>query len=182
MARQRLVCSIQNSRISGSGLESASEPLLGCVGARPLDPSREMFHLHLVAVDLLAAELAVDLVQVQTVRAGNVTGGFEDVGAQLLDVACLARIVARSLNAARQLAAPILESGDVVRLPAVQRQADALQFFQGFVGIDSDGRIPLASDAVSLFDQLGLHRFNVFLVKIHFVRGRNSLTSTERRM
>ena len=141
-----------------------------------------MFHLHLVAVDLLAAELAVDLVQVQTVRAGNVTGGFEDVGAQLLDVACLARIVARSLNAARQLAAPILESGDVVRLPAVQRQADALQFFQGFVGIDSDGRIPLASDAVSLFDQLGFHRFNVFLVKIHFVRGRNSLTSTERRM
>ena len=30
MARQRLVCSIQNSRISGSGLESESEPLLGC--------------------------------------------------------------------------------------------------------------------------------------------------------
>ena len=30
MARQRRVCSIQNSRIAGSGFASESDPLLGC--------------------------------------------------------------------------------------------------------------------------------------------------------
>ena len=121
-----------------------------------------MFYLHLVAVDEPAAELAVDLVQIQTMRTGDVAGSLENVGAQLPDVTGLARIVAGGLNAARQLAVLIFESGHVVRLPAVQRQGDTLQFFQCLVGIDSDGRIPLAGDAVSLFDQLGFHRFNVF--------------------
>ena len=40
-----------------------------CLG--PIDPPLEMLRLHLVAVDLLAAGLAVEGVQVQPVLAGN---------------------------------------------------------------------------------------------------------------
>ena len=81
-----------------------------------------MLGLHLVAVDELAAELAVDLVEVQAVPAGNERLGLEDVGAQLLDVAGLAGVVARGLNAAREVAALVFEARHVVRLPAVERE------------------------------------------------------------
>lgn len=63
--------------------------------------------LHLVAVDRLAAELAVDLVQVQAVRTGDERLGLKDVGTQLPDVAGFARVVARGLDAARKVAAPV---------------------------------------------------------------------------
>ena len=78
--------------------------------------------LHLVAVDRLAAELAVDLMQVQAVRTGNERLGLEDVGTQLFDVAGFARVVARGLDAARKVAAPVFEARHVVRLPAVERE------------------------------------------------------------
>ena len=78
--------------------------------------------LHLIAVDELAAELTVDFVEVQAVPAGDERLGFEDVGAQFLDVAGLAGVVARGLDAAREVAALVLEARHVVRLPAVERE------------------------------------------------------------
>ena len=85
-----------------------------------------MFGFHLVAVDELAAELAVDFVEVQAVLAGNERLGLEDVGTQFLDVAGLAGVVARGLDAAREVAALVLEARHVVRLPAVERKGDFL--------------------------------------------------------
>ena len=81
-----------------------------------------MFGLHPVAVDEFTAEFAVDLVEVQAVFARDERLGLEDVGAQLLDVAGLAGVVARGLDAAREVAALVLEARHVVRLPAVERE------------------------------------------------------------
>ena len=60
----------------GSGIEVQ----LGAVLLTPFDPALEMFGLHFVAIDELAAEVAVDLVEVEPVHAGDQALRFEDVG------------------------------------------------------------------------------------------------------
>ena len=56
-----------------------------------------MFDRALVAVNELAAEIAVDFMEVETVLAGDEAHGIENVGAEFVDIACFAGIVAVDL-------------------------------------------------------------------------------------
>ena len=141
---------------------------------RPLDPALEMPGLHLVAVDRLAAELAVDLVQVQAVRTGNERLGLEDVGTQLFDVAGFARVVARSLDAAREVAAPVFEARHVVRLPAVERERDVLKRRERLFGVYADLRIAFPRDGVCLFDKFRFHKDDSFIFSVDMFSFRSS--------
>ena len=57
----------------------------------PVDPALEMLGRDLVAVDALAAELAVERVQVEAMLAGNQRIRFFEIGPQLVGRAGLAR-------------------------------------------------------------------------------------------
>jgi len=59
-------------------------------------------------------------VQVQAVLPGQQAVDQVQVAAQLLGVACLARIIPSGSNAPAQLPAGILEPADIIPLPAVQ--------------------------------------------------------------
>ena len=67
----------------------------------PVNPALEVGDIYLIAVDYLSLEIAVDLVEVQSVVARNETFCLQDVGSQLIDVTCLTWIVACTLDAAR---------------------------------------------------------------------------------
>ena len=135
----------------------AVEIELHVVGFRPVDPALEMFRLDLVAVPLLAAEIAVDGMDAQAVRTGDQALGLLDILAYLLDITGLAGIVTGSLDTARKLAVRVFETGYVIRLPAVQREGDILQFLQCLVGIDPDLCIALFGGLVSLDDLCFFH-------------------------
>lgn len=92
--RQRLVCSIQKSRIDLSGLASDRLPLLGCeklvelksslevVLLGPLNPALEIRSIYLVTVNELTAKLTVGFVQVEAVSTGQQALYLLDVSAQ----------------------------------------------------------------------------------------------------
>ena len=58
-----------------------------------------MLHLHLVAIDELSAEVAINLMQVETMVAGKQRFDEGDVLPHLIDVAGAPRIVACGLYA-----------------------------------------------------------------------------------
>ena len=103
----------------------------------PLHPALEVFHLDLVAVDELASEVAVYLVQVQAVLSCQQSLDELDVLAHLVDVAGTAGIVSCGLYAARERFVP-LEAHHVVGLPAVQRDLLLLQVGYCLVCVYSD--------------------------------------------
>ena len=78
-----------------------------------------MLDATLVAVDELATEVAVDLVEVQTVVAGDERLDELDVLTHLVDVTGTAGIVASGLDATRE-GVVALEAHHIVGLPAVQ--------------------------------------------------------------
>ena len=134
MRRQARPWAIQNSRMPESACDSVMlSAARGCekyVGlkSRPIC-SRRAQSIHSakcsgadgVAVDALAAEVAVEGVQVEAMPAGNQREGLFRVGAQLLGCARLARIVAGRRQPAAELHPELLEPADVISLPAVQR-------------------------------------------------------------
>ena len=149
--RQRLVAALRVRETSAVEVE------LHVVGLGPVDPALEVLRLDLVAVDLLAAEVAVDGVDVQTMVTGEQRLDLFDVLADLLDVAGLARIVARSLNTSGELAVGILETGHVVGLPAVQRQRYLGNLFEHGVGIHADFGIALLGGLVGFLNLCVFH-------------------------
>ena len=67
-----------------------------------------MVHSHLVAVHELAAEIAVDLMQVEAMPSRYQAHGIKYVRAQLVDVARLSGIVAVYLDASGKLSTLVL--------------------------------------------------------------------------
>ena len=76
---------------------------------RPVDPAGEVLGSDLVAIDGLAAELAVRGVEVEAVRSGNDRERERRVGAQLVGRARLSWIVAGRGEAAAETGAELLE-------------------------------------------------------------------------
>ena len=96
-------------------------------GLRPVDPALKVLGLERVALDLPAAGLGVAGVEVQAMRAGQERQRLVQVGPQLVGRAGLAGIMAGDRQAAAQLLARVLETADVVALPAVERDRDRRQ-------------------------------------------------------
>ena len=109
---------------------AAVEVELGVIGLAPLYPALEVIHGHLVAVHHLASEVAVYLVQVEAMVAGDEALGLQDVLPQLVNVAGSTREVSRRLDAAAQGTGLYLEPVHVVGLPAMQTQVEVLQLLQ----------------------------------------------------
>ena len=109
---------------------------------RPGDPVGEVFRPDFVAADLLLAGFGVERVQIEPLFARNQRQDFIDVAAELFRVAGPARIVAGHLNAAVQRAA-VLETGDVVALPAVQADRDLIQPLECRLDVDAEFPIHL---------------------------------------
>ena len=123
------------------GVEIETQPVL----FRPIDPPLEVGDLDLVAVDLLAAELAVDGVDVEAVFAGQQRVDQFKVGAQFLRVAGLAGVIAGHRQPAAEFGNGLLEAGDVVALPAMQRNRHGGESCEGGFGIDPEGGVLFAS-------------------------------------
>jgi hypothetical protein len=105
--------------------------------ACPLDPVAKMGRLQLIAVHNAAAGLGITGVQVDAMLAGHEGQRLFQVGPQLLGRACPSGIVAGNRQAAAQFRAAALKAGDIVPLPAVQRDADAGEPVQGPGDIDT---------------------------------------------
>ena len=73
---------------------------------RPVDPAGEMLRADRVAVDAPCAELAVEGVQVEAMRAGNQRQGLRRVAAELVRRARLARDSCRSRRCLRPAGRP----------------------------------------------------------------------------
>ena len=85
----------------------------------PLHPACELVDGYLVAVNLLATELTVNLMQVKTEGTSQKRVHLLDVLTQLVDITSLAGIVACTLYATRCSFATF-KTYHIVSLPAVQ--------------------------------------------------------------
>ena len=83
--------------------------------------------------------------------AGDQALGEEDVGADFVDVAGAAGVVAGGLDAARETGRA-LEADYVVGLPAVQGDGGLLQDFDSFVGVHAQGGVAFAGVFVGFQD------------------------------
>jgi hypothetical protein len=101
----------------------------------PLHPALEMGRLHLIAVNRFSPEIAVYLVQAQAVAAGDKGSRLQYIRPQLVHVASATGIIARYLYAPGKRTAPILETRDIVRLPAMKGQGHLLHFLQRILHI-----------------------------------------------
>ena len=116
-----------------------------------------MFYSALVAVYEFAAEVAIDLVEVKAVLAGDEAHCVEHVGTEFIHIACLAGIVAVHLDAACERASLVFETGYVVGLPAVHAQVEILHLLKDFLCIDADSCIALFGNLVGFFDSFLIH-------------------------
>ena len=131
----------------GGGVEIQLEiVLLG-----PLHPAFEVLGATLVAVHELAAEVAVDFVEVHAVVAGKEGLDEFEVAPDFVDVAGASGVVAGGLDAAGKGLVP-LEADDVVGLPAVEGNLLPFEFGDGFVRVNAEGGIALPGNLIGLED------------------------------
>ena len=115
----------------------------------PLHPTCKLIYGYLVAVDLLATELTVNLVEVETESTSQERVHLLDILSEFIDVASLARVVTCTLDTARSSLAT-LEANHVVSLPAVQRDRSLLQSLNSLVCIYTQSSIALLSNLIIL--------------------------------
>ena len=129
----------------------------------PLHPALEVLNAYLVAVNELAAEFSVGLVQVQTECTGEHGLYFLDVLTQFVDVAGLARIVTCGLDTTGSCHVA-LETYYVVGLPAVERDRSLLQQLDSLVCINTQSGIALLCYFIILFNLFCIHCYSGFMV------------------
>jgi hypothetical protein len=100
----------------------------GVCGLGPCDPVGEVFRAEFVARDFFAVGFGVERVEPEALGPGDEREGLFDVAAEFLGVAGLSGVVARCGEAAVERAGAF-EAGDVVTLPAVDRQRHGVQGF-----------------------------------------------------
>ena len=95
------VVRIGETEVSALGMREtgAVEVEFGVVLLSPVDPTLEVGDVDLITVNDLPFEVAINLVEIQTVVARNEALCLQDVGTQLVDVTSLTRIVTCTLDA-----------------------------------------------------------------------------------
>ena len=116
-----------------------------------------MLYCHLVAVNHLALEISVDLVEIESVRARDEALCLEDVSTEFIECACGARIVAGGLDTSGEVACLYLETLYIVSLPAVHAQVEVLKLLKYFFCIDAKLCIAFFGDFIRLMDKLFFH-------------------------
>ena len=89
-----------------------------------------------VAIHFAAAELAVHRVQVHSMFARNERERFVEIHPQFVRRAGLARMVAGDGKAAANGSGAVLETGNVIALPAMKRDGDCREGLQGRLHVD----------------------------------------------
>ena len=135
------------------GIEIQTEAVL----FGPGDPVLEMFGSDFIAIHLLAAELAVEGVQVQPVFARHERQRQVQISAQFFRRAGLAGIVAGHGQTVAQRTAGVFETAHVVALPAVQRNGNRRESFQRMVHVHTQRGITLPGQDKSLFNIVVSH-------------------------
>ena len=136
------------------------EVQLHVVLSSPLHPALEMRRFYLITIYKLTTEVTIYFVQIQAMVTRNQRSSLEDIGTQFIDIASLARIVARSLNATGQFACRF-KAGNIVCLPTMKRQLNLLQLFHHFLYIDTDSCITFHGQVVRLLNLLFIHSISI---------------------
>ena len=159
---------VSQTQISALGMteRGAVEVELHVHRFAPVDPALKVLHAHLVAVDELAAEVAVDFMKVDALCASEQRVDELKVGAHLVDGAGTTGVVTRGLDAARE-AGVALEAHHIVGLPAVQRDGGFLEGGDGFVSVDAEGGVAFLGEGVGVEDVLCVHRLVVLRAGTH---------------
>ncbi len=143
----------------GAGLgvreEGAVEIQAQPPGGGPLDPAGKMARFKGIAIRGPAARLGIHGMQVDAAPAGDQRQRPVQVGAQFAGGPRPAGIMAGRLKAA-QVAARGLEAGDVIALPAVNRDRNAGQAAQGAFGIHAQGGVAFPGQGIGVL-RGGLH-------------------------
>ena len=114
-----------------------------------------MRRLQIVALHATAAGFGVAGVQVQPMSSGNQRQSFVQVRTQFVGRAGLAQVVAGHGQAPAQFLAALLETADIVALPAVQGNRYAGQHTQGRVHIHAELGVVLTRLRKSTFHPPG---------------------------
>ena len=122
----------------------------------PLHPTCELLYGYLVTVDLLAPELTIYLVEIETEGTSEERVYLFNILSEFIDIASLARIVTCTLDTARS-SLTTLETNYIVSLPAMQRDRSFLQCLDSLVGIYTQSSIALFCNLVILQNQICFH-------------------------
>src|SRR3954447_26167638 len=87
---------------------------------RPIDPTAKMFRFNLVTIDFFAAEFAVGGVQAEAMAARDHSQRHLEIGTQFGGCARFTGIMAGYGQAAADRASYILETLNVIALPAME--------------------------------------------------------------
>ena len=124
------------------------------VGFRPRHPVRKVFRFDFVTRDRLIG-FEINGVQVQALWPGDQAQRQLQIRTQFGGVARFARIVTRGLNTPRQGTARVLETGDIITLPAVHGDGQTIELAQRLFDIHADGGETLFSQIPGLFKLSG---------------------------
>ena len=152
----------QSEAVGGLGMGEAGgvEVELELLFIGPVDPAAEVVGLDLRAVDRAAAELAVNGVQVQPMGPRDEGESPVEILAELGRRAGFAGMVPRHLQAAAgERTPPLFESAHVVPLPAMNRERDFLQGFEGLLGVHALPGIGFFGRLEAFFNGLRVHSF-----------------------
>src|SRR4051812_36824274 len=106
------------------------------------------------ALDFFSIRLGIESVETQAVFAGKKTENHFQILAQFLGGARLVGIVSRGLNPSTSEAGAAFKTTDIVALPAVKTDRNALEPGHGLLGLDAHRRISLRGCLVILFNLL----------------------------
>ncbi len=90
--------------------------------------------------------------EVKTMLAWDERHGIKNIGTELIDITCLAGVVAVDLDATGETAVVRLETCHIVSLPAMHAQMEILHLVEHLVSIDTEGGITFAGYLISLLD------------------------------
>ena len=121
---------------------------------RPFNPVAEVLGADGVPIDPAATELAVESVKVHAVPARDHRQRGLEIGAELFRVASAARVISRHRQTAARWAERCLEAGDVVSLPAVERDRDSGECRDRGVDIDAQGGVLFPRETDRLIDAI----------------------------
>lgn len=149
MGESETVCRLRVGETSGIKVHAHA------VRFRPVDPAAEMLRLDFITIDLFAAELAVECVEIQPVLTGDERKRLVEVRPELICGAGFSGMISRHGDATTKAFAGVLEAADIITLPTMQRDRDLRQLTHCRLRIYADVGILGLGELVGLCDRLG---------------------------
>src|SRR5690606_23749609 len=143
---------------AGMGEEGLVEVQADADAPRPFDPWFEVRGLERVAFDRAAPRLGIARVEVEAVASRDQREGLLEVGPEFVGGAGAPGVAAGDGEAAARRAVAALETGDIIALPAMDRDGDAREPGERGVGVHAEREVALARGCVGRFGGAGHRR------------------------